>query len=455
MSPLVSARARGGPDHTRPSPPQCTRRAFLGVTGTAALAGLTAAATGCGDGTRRSATDSGASASPETAVLAERYVTLTLELAKHQPSLVDAWLGSDERRRGPRTPAPGLRRDAATLLADVGRLDLASTRGDYLRGQIRALDIVAGRLVGEGQTFAAEARAGFGHAPPPRDRAAFDVVRRELAERLRGAGTLAERHAAFRRALAVPPDRIEAVFQAAIAWCREASRPWLALPEGETLTTRGSDDTGWAAFCRPTGSLTSEVWIARNGGADVAQVLQLAAHEGTPGHHAQHVLGARQLVDARRWVERALYPAFGPHRLLAEGAAEAGADLLLPIALRERICAEVLLPIAGQRPSLASNLVRIERLVAALDLEVAYAAEDYLDGTLGSADAAARLRDDALLLDPAGMVSFVEKQRSRVLAYPLGRRLVTEALGAGDARDKWARFGRISTALSLSAADGE
>jgi hypothetical protein len=32
---------------------------------------------------------------------------------------------------------------------------------------------------------------------------------------------------------------------------------------------------------------------------------------------------------------------------------------------------------------------------------------------------------------------------------------VTEALGAGDARDKWTRFGRISTALSLSAAVGE
>jgi hypothetical protein len=407
--------------------------------------------------------------------LGDRYVALTLELAKHQPSLVDAWLGSDERRGGPRIPAPALRKDVAALVRDLERASgagrrvtspapaappegagsadtSARTRLDYLSGQIRALDVVAGRLVGEGQPFAVEARAALGHAPPPRDTAAFEEARRELGERLRGTGTLAERHAAFRRALAVPPERIEAVFQAAIAWCREASRPWLTLPEGESLTTRGSDDTGWAAFSRPTGSLTSELWIARSGGADAAQVLQLAAHEGTPGHHAQHVLAARRLVDVRHWSERALYPAFGPHRLFAEGAAEAGADLLLPIELRERVCAEVLLPIAGQRPSLAAELVRIERLVASLDMEVAYTAADYLDGRLGSADAAGRLRDDALLLDPVGMVSFVEKQRSRVLAYPLGRRLVTDALGDGDARDKWTRFGRISTALSLSAA---
>jgi hypothetical protein len=142
-----------------------------------------------------------------------------------------------------------------------------------------------------------------------------------------------------------------------------------------------------------------------------------------------------------------LTPAFGPHRLLAEGAAEAGAELLLPLAVRERVCAEHLLPAAGRRPGVAGRLVRVERLVAALDLEVAFLAADYLDTPLGTEAATARLRDDALILDPPGMLSFVEKQRARVLAYPVGRRLVGEALAAVPEGDRWTRFAAISTFL--------
>lgn len=473
---MVSVRASRGPRTDAEARAPLTRRTFLRTVGSAAVASAGAVAGGCGEWAPGFGVGIFFPDGLDPAALAERYVALTLELAKHQPSLVDVWLGGEGRGKTPRVPAPTLRADAATLATDVGRL-LASqswammralpadpaepperstaARMEYLTGQIRALDVAAGRLVGESRSFAEEATATLGHAAPARDGTALDEIRRELAERLRGTGTLAERHTAFRRALAVPADRVEAVFRAAVGWCRDAARERMPLPDGETVTLRGSDDTGWAAFSRPSGPHTSELWIARHGGADAAQVLQLAAHESTPGHHAQHVLASRRLVEAQGWTERALYPAFGPHRLLAEGAAEAGADLLLPLAVRERVCAEVLLPVAGQRPEMAANLVRIERLVAALDLEVAYVAADYLDGTLGSADAAARLRDHALLLDPAGMVAFIEKQRSRVLAYPVGRRLVTDALGTGDDASRWRRFARISTALTLGAGVGE
>ena len=67
----------------------------------------------------------------------------------------------------------------------------------------------------------------------------------------------------------------------------------------------------------------------------------------------------------------------------------------------------------------------------------------------------ARLRDEALVLDPAGMVGFIEKQRIYLLAYPLGRRLVTAALGDGPDAARWARLATIATTLTLPAADGE
>lgn len=408
--------------------------------------------------------------------LAERYVRLTQALALHQPSLIEAWLGPAAAPAEPRRPVATLRAETTALAADLSMLVAATRAADavnaavqtgaaggiqettrlrYLAGQARALDAAAARLLGESTTFADQAERTFGHAAPPRDGAAIDALRADLAALLPGPGGLAARHAAFRRAAAVPPERVDAVFAAAVDWCRRAASAHLPLPAGETLTTRAEDTTGWAAFSRPTGPRASELWVARRGGADAAHLLQLAAHEGTPGHHAQHVLASATLVDGRGWTERALHPGFGPHRLFAEGAAEAGAALLLPEDTRIGVLAEVLLPAAGQSPALAAPLARVERRAAALDLEVAYIAAEYLDTSLGVEATTTRLRDEALVLDPAGMVGFIEKQRTYLLAYPLGRRLVTAALGDGPAATRWTRLAMIATTLTLPAEDGE
>jgi len=386
---------------------------------------------------------------------AELYVRLSLSLARHQPSLVDTWLGAAAWGDGTREPVAAIQtrigeaQRAVAGMSDPGD-DAEAVRRRYLTGQMRALAVAAGRLAGASASFADEAGEGLGVRPPPRDAAALDRVRQELSERLPGRGSLAERHAAFRRAQAVPAARVEAVFAAAVAWCREAATAVLPLPAGERIALSAADERGWAAFSRPHDARTSDVWVSRNGGADAAQLLQLAAHEGTPGHHAQHVLATAALVEQRGWAERALTPAFGPHRLLAEGAAEAGAELLLPLDVRERVCAERLFPAAGLSPGVAPLLVRVERLVAALDLEVAHLAAEYLDTALGTEAATTRLRDEALVLDPPGMLSFVEKQRSRVLAYPLGRRLVGEAVAAAPAAERWARFALITTLLDAT-----
>ncbi len=425
-----------------------TRRAALGCAAMALLGGAASLLTGC----RGGATPRGPGL--EVAALAERYTRLALQLARHQPSLVEVWLGPEAWNESTRRPAPVLRASAAALLADTAPASLAApkdARLAYLHGQVAALDVAAGRLLGESQRFADEAKRTLGHAPPPRHATVLDARRQQLSEALPpGPGTLAERHAAFRRAHAVPADWVEAVFAAAVAWCRQAAAPHLPLPAGETLTTRAADETGWAAFSRPVAPLASELWVSHRGGADAAQVLQLAAHEGSPGHHAQHVLATAELVQGRGWLERALTPSFGPHRLLAEGAAEAGADLLLPIPTREQVCAGVLLPAAGQAPADAPRLVRVERLAAALDVEVAHIASDYLDSSATAASMIGRLRDEALVLDPEGMLSFIEKQRTKVLVYPLGRLMVQAALDGVPSRDRWRRFAAITTTLTLA-----
>ncbi len=449
--------ARTPRDASRLGPP--SRRRLLTGVGAALLGGLAASAIGCRADSRPPA------GAPGLDALATRYLRLTRQLAQHQPSLVEVWLGAPADP-GPRVPVPELRDAITALLADLRQARDAATaghgaddgpgiagrllRGRYLVAQVTALEAAAGRLLGESQRFTDEAARVFaGQVLPPRDPAALDAWRRELADLLPGAGSLAERHAAFRRGAAVPPARVETVFRAAVDWCRAASRPVLPLPEGETIAFSDAATGAWAGLSRPTGPRASELRVSRQGGADAAHLLQLAAHEGVPGHHAQHVLAAAWLVERHGWHERQLLPAFGPHLLLAEGAADAGADLLLPLATRERVAAEVLLPAAGLAASLAPVLVRVERLAARLDIEVAAIAADYLDTALSAEAATTRLRDDALVLDPPGLLAFIEKQRTKMLAYPLGRRLVQQALDSVPADRRWARLAAVATTCSL------
>ena len=162
----------------------------------------------------------------------------------------------------------------------------------------------------------------------------------------------------------------------------------------------------------------------------------------------QHVLADRDCVRARGWLERELVPVFGRHHLYAEGAAEAGAALLLDGDVFAEICRPVARA-ADVRADTVPGLVAVHRAVAALDALIPGLAQGYLDGEIGSEAAVDRLTADALVANGAGFLLAIEHQRTRVLAYPVGRRLVAAALAAVPPDARWRRFSEISTTLCL------
>ena len=293
--------------------------------------------------------------------LASCTLRLSLSLARHQPSLVDTWLGPAAWGDGPREPVAAIQARIADARAGDGGMASPADDAETRRAVATSPDSctpwrsAAGRLAGVERLVRRRSRRSAWacvrrHATSRR----WTRMRQELSERLPGA-----RHrwpSGTRRsadAQAVPAARVEAVFAAAVAGAARRRVRLLPLPAGEQVTLRAADERGWAAFSRPHDARSSDLWVSRGGGADAAQLLQLAAHEGTPGHHAQHVLAMAALVEARGWAERALTPAFGPHRLLAEGAAEAGAELLLPLdAARTRVRRAAA---AGGRPAAGAS----------------------------------------------------------------------------------------------------
>lgn len=377
-------------------------------------------------------------ARPDLEAIAARYLQLAQDVARHDPSLIDHWLAEPAPASpGGRQPVAMLRAAVETLAADAEAaglevVGLDRTRAEWLAGQARALRLATQRLLGESVPFDTEARLAFGFTPQRADLFLADRARESLARELPGEGSLASRLAAFRARFEAKPDAREPLMRAALAACREAAGAALRLPEDDGIELAFVDGLPWDAHARYLGGHRTRIEIQDRQPLDLTRALRLACHEGAPGHHAQHIWAADELVGRLGWRERALVAGFGPALLMAEGAAEAGADLAMPAERRLQAYREHLVPAAKlshvDDDDLA-RLIRVEEAQTALEPLIGDIAREYLDNRITATQAAERLDREVLMPSAEAFVFFIERRRTRILAYTEGRRMAAGRLG--------------------------
>jgi hypothetical protein len=384
--------------------------------------------------------------------LAEQYVRVTLQLAQHRPNLVDAWTGPADWQPGRRIPVAELRVVVDGLVARAD--DLRTSRFDptdaprvaYLQGQMRALSLVTRRLLGDTTTFSEEARTDFGRPLPTTDEEAMTRARTALDLELEGDGPLEHRYTAFRRQFVVDRRRGKAVFGAAIDACRAATSAHLVLPPDERIALAFDEAIEWDAYARYRGAHETLLTIGGASEHDVAALLHMACHETYAGHHAQHILIDDALVKGRGWMEFHLTPSFGPHRLISEGAAEAGVGLALPEAARARIYRERLLPLAGLPVREAERLARVETLASSLEASLPDTIGRYLDNQASAEETVSRLATQALISSPERFLALAERHRVGAVVYPVGKAVVSAWVAGGSTADEqWRRLQDLFT----------
>ena len=369
-----------------------------------------------------------ASAPPSLDAIAEGYVRAALQLAQHDPDLVEAFRGGDAMIPGPRVPVARIAVEVRALRTGIERHanDVGSriekARIDYLDSQLRALDFAAGRLLGRTTSVDDQARDEFAVAFSQPD---LEVVKNTLAEidrLLPGSDRTIGRVIEFRKRLTVPDDRKQAVMQIALDACREAVAPVIELPKDEGVSIRFHKNMPWDAFARYAGDQRTTIEINDTGPLDISRALRLACHEGYAGHHVQHLLIDRVFQD-RQWPELQLVPSFGRHQLFIEGAAEVGTDLALPADRRARLYRDRLFPAAALDPDHIDALVRLEDLLPALLPVVTEVGRQYLGSRITQEQAIERLSNEALISNPRATLAFIERRRARALVYGEGRRV--------------------------------
>ena len=83
-------------------------------------------------------------------------------------------------------------------------------------------------------------------------------------------------------------------------------------------------DKPWSAYNWYQGGFASLIEVNTDLPVYIDRAIDLACHEGYPGHHVYNALLEQHLVKQRGWVEFSVYPLFSPQSLIAEGTANYG-----------------------------------------------------------------------------------------------------------------------------------
>jgi hypothetical protein len=393
---------------------------------------------------------------------AEQYVRLVLALGEHDADYVDSYYGPAAWRDEVRVAHASVDTIHASAIALRERLAgierppeaIESLRLDYLRRQTDALIARAEMLGGRRFTFDEESQALYDSVAPTQGEDHFRSLNAAIDRELPGSGSLASRVDAFRNEFVIRREKLDAVFGAAIDICRAMTAAHMPLPDGEAFTVEYVNGKSWSGYNWYQGGFRSLIQVNTDLPIFIDRAIDLACHEGYPGHHVYNALLEQTLVRERGWVEFTVYALFSAQALISEGSANYGIDVAFPAEERVGMERETLFPIAGLDPARATQYYRVHDLIARTAYAGNEAARQYLDGKFTAEQAAEWLTAYALM-EPARArqrVKFIDQYRSYVINYNLGQDLVrtyVEQRAQGDAEKRWQVFADLLSSPRL------
>ncbi len=402
--------------------------------------------------------------------IAERYVKLVLAVGQHDNDYVDAFYGPAEWRKeaeAAKTPLATIDSQAATLESDLtitgvtaafakasasagasadrsapksmdkAEAQLWGLRRQYLARQLASMRARIGMLQGKQLTFDEESLALYDAVAPVKPESEFEAVLRQLEARLPGEGSLIDRYDRYKQAFVIPKPRVDRVFQEAIRACKQRSSR-IDLPLLENFRVEYVTGKPWSGYNWYQGEFKSLIQVNTDLPIYIDRAIDLACHEGYPGHHVYNVLLEKHLVKDRGWIEFTVYALFSPQSLIAEGTANYGIEIAFPPADRLRLEQDVLFPLAGLDPAKVAGYYDVLALVDRLSYAGNEAARRYINGEMNRESAVAWLEKYAMYTRPRAeqRVRFIDQYRSYVINYNLGKDLVRAYIERKAGRDR-------------------
>ncbi len=392
--------------------------------------------------------------------LAADFVRLSLEAGAHEAGYIDAYYGDSAVRQAaeaaPRSKAD-LTHAAAQLRRTAEDLKQRSTdpmeqrRLAALSAQIYAAETRLRMMQGETFRFADEAERLFGVRPLLRPLSAYDAPLAALDKMLAGPEPLPQRVEQFSARYTIAKDRLQSVFDKAIALCRAKSMAHIPMPNDESFALAFVTDKSWSGYNYYQGNFHSKIEVNTDFPIRLPRAIDLGCHEGYPGHHLLNMKLEEKLVRERGWQEFSVYPLYSPLSLIAEGSANYGIKLAFPD--KQQVERDILMPLAGLPPADNDLYWQVQDAMAAIAGARLTIAQQYLDKEIDRPTAVA-LSQKYLLLTPERAeqsIRFTEQYRSYVINYGLGEDMVRAFIEAGgaDAKTRWQRMEKLISEPTL------
>src|SRR5438034_1369876 len=398
--------------------------------------------------------------------VAERYVHLVLALGQHDPDYVDAFYGPAEWKKQAEKEKKSLDAigsEASELIAILAKTLDAATSGDemlklrreYLQKQISALAARVRMLKGEKLKFDDESRALYDAVAPTFPDSHFIQIIKQLEAKIPGSGPLWKRYENWRKRFRIPKEKLDTVFQLAIKECRSRTLAHVSLPSNESFTVEYVTNKPWGGYNWYKGNFHSVIQVNTDLPIYIDRAVDLAAHEGYPGHHVYNSLLEKNLVRDRGWMEFSVYALFSPQSLIAEGTANFGREVAFPSKTeRMKFEKEVLFPAAGIDAPRADEYYAVQDLMKQLDYAANEAARRLVNGEIDE-NAAVQWLQKYAVMDPARAqqrVKFIQRYRSYVINYNLGEDMVRryiEKRSGTDPERRWNEFAKLLSSPRL------
>ena len=395
--------------------------------------------------------------------IAVNYVKLVLKVGQHDDNFIDAYYGPEEFKPAALNSAKGdsaaiqnLYDEAGLLLDNLDSLsnfaadEIQTLRYTYLYKQLLAVRTKLFMLAGGRLTFDQEAKALYDTDVPSYSNEHFQEIINELNKTLPGSGNISQRLAEFNNDFIIPKDKLDTVFQAAISECRKRTLEHINLPRGENFSVEYVTNKPWGAYNWYKGNSYSVIQVNTDLPIYIDRAVDLAAHEGYPGHHVYNSLLEKELYKKRGWVEFSVYVLFSPQSLIAEGSANYGIKVAFPGNTRIKFEREVLFPLAGISPKNADKYYHIIELRNQIAFAGNEAARNYLNHKWTKEETINWLVKYSLSTPEKAEknIDFYDQYGSYIINYNVGQKLVEDYIikngGTKDNPDlRWKLFERL------------
>ena len=395
--------------------------------------------------------------------ISENYVKLVLKIGELDSDYVDAYYGPKDWQPHDNLKTPedstSLRNfcnaetdsllNALDALKNFKANEIETLRYRFLYKQLLAVKAKIFLLGGGTFSFDEESKALYDAVAPTYTKKHFQNIIDELNNILPGNGNVDNRLEEYRKSFIIPKEKLDTVFNAAIAECKKKTLDYIKLPANENFKLEYVTNKPWSGYNWYKGNYFSVIQINTDMPIYIDRAIDLAAHEGYPGHHVYNTLLEENLVKKNGWMEFTVYPLFSPQSLIAEGTANFGIDMIFPGNSRVEFEKNILFPLAGLNPKDADKYYEVRKLVDELRYSGNEAARNYLDGKWNESETIDWLMKYSLMSKDKAVqrLKFIEKYRSYVINYNLGQDLIKNYIehndGANNQAKKWSLFTKL------------